>query len=275
MFTAQFSEFSYGFAITDNFIHSGIPHTGQTPTFPSLIAEGKSGGYDVKIPLRPVALFLQFKIPQVVRRRGKNMPSGFWTPYLRMHLRTKRPNQHDLLLQWEGRGNLVYYATPDFWRTRDLDRHFSSRSVHAESWYIRSSQIGPLDDKAHHLAYEERNKTFWLCSDPVQLEADFGSELFAKEIHYAVERAPIQEPLSFLRHLASDIAEFTHSRVPQLPDVEQGPIEAAIDERKLSPEERERRRRRAEDRLIVHAAREVAYMAQVRLGCTLAITGAD
>src|SRR6266446_3142726 len=114
MQTAQFSEFSYGYTITDNIIHGGFPGVPAAPFFPSLISEGTSGGFDVKIPLRPVPLFLQFKIPQVVSRASAKMPDAFSPPYFRMHLRTKRPNQHQLLLDWEAAGNLVCYATPDF-----------------------------------------------------------------------------------------------------------------------------------------------------------------
>jgi hypothetical protein len=125
MYLSLFTEFSFGYALTDNLIHAGLPSTSAAPVFPSLIAEGSAGGgYDVKIPARPVPLFLQFKIPQVVRRRSVNMPPGFAKPYLRMHLRTKRPNQHRLLLRLEAKGNLVAYATPGFWTTKDLDTHF-------------------------------------------------------------------------------------------------------------------------------------------------------
>jgi hypothetical protein len=249
MITAQFSEFSYGFAITDNFLHSGVPHTGEAPTFPSLM---------------------------LVSRRSEQMPPGFWPPYLRMHLRTKRPNQHRLLLNWEERGHLVYYTTPDFWRTGDLDQNFSNRAVHNKSWYVKPSQIGPLDERAHHLAYEEKKNEFWLCSQPVRLNGHFGSGDFSREVQSAVERARPQSALSFLHRLASDIADLTRTRVPELPHPTEEEIHAQnFDAKELSAEEAERRRRHIEARFVVHAAREVAYMSQVRLGCAFAIVGKD
>jgi len=45
---AAFSEFSYGYAMTDNILHSGLPYTPNAPVFLSLLAEGGAGGgYDV------------------------------------------------------------------------------------------------------------------------------------------------------------------------------------------------------------------------------------
>ena len=74
---AECSEFSYGYTMTDNILHSGLPHSSHAPIFPSQFAEGRpGGGHDVMILLRPVPIFLQFKIPQVVRRQSYQTPPG-------------------------------------------------------------------------------------------------------------------------------------------------------------------------------------------------------
>jgi hypothetical protein len=276
MYTASFSEFSYGYAITDNILHSGLPYTGHAPVFPSLLAEGSAGGgYDVRIPLRPVAVFLQFKIPQVVRRRSDYMPTGFLPPYLRMHLRTKHPNQHQLLLDLEATQPLVFYATPNFWSVDRLDRYFAAQQVHQQSLYIRPSAIGPLDDRSHHVAYRRGHPTVWVRSEPFRLEAIPGSEQFAKEVDIAVRRAKRRESIAFLRELAVDISSVSRQEAPLFPhdiaiDI---PEDRNLEERaaKGDPEAR----RALEGRSISIAAREVAYASQVRLGCTLLITGSD
>jgi hypothetical protein len=264
MYHSTFSEFSYGFALTDNIMRIGLPCTPTAPVFPSLIAEGSSGGgYDVQIPLHPVALFLQFKIPQVVRRRSLKMPTGFTKPYLRMHLRTKRPNQHRLLLDLEASGKVVAYATPDFWRTAELDAYFTAQEVHLRTRYFAPSDIGALDDKAHQVAYCTGNPTAWLFSEPHKLAAKSDSEAFGGRISVAVRKACKQEPLDFLYGLRATIHELTQSKrraeSSAAPSVGTEPHKSLIHEGKYSK--------------VALAAREVAYLAQVRLGCTLVITG--
>lgn len=259
-------------------MHSGLPHSGQAPTFPSLIAEGTAGGYDVKIPLRPVALFLQFKIPQVVRRGGNQMPNGFSTPYLRMHLRTKQPNQHGLLLEWEASGHDVYYVTPDFWEVADLDEHYSNRQVHVRSRYVRPSAIGVLNDRPHHVAYQAGNHSrgLWRCSRPTRIAGEFGAEKFTHAMTSAMENAKEEDPLPFLNRLASEITEITGAEISKLP-ADEGTVQSVsrIEKDRLarmSPQEEEKARLA---RLISKTAREVAYASQVRLGCTFAVLGAN
>jgi|ERR1035437_161956 hypothetical protein len=264
MYHSTFSEFSYGYALTDSIMRSGLPCTATAPVFPSLIAEGTSGGgYDVQIPSYPVPIFLQFKIPQVVRRRSIKMPPGFTKPYLRMHLRTKRPNQHRLLLDLEASGKLVAYATPDFWRTAELDAYFTAREVHLRTRYFAPSDIGSLNDKAHSVAYCTGNSTSWLFSEPHKLDAKYDSEEFGGRISAAVRKARKQEPLNFLRGLSAIIQELTQSKrraeSSAAPSVGTEPQKSPIHEGEYSK--------------VALAAREVVYLAQVRLGCTLVITG--
>ena len=273
---AHFSEFSYGYAMTDNILHSGLPHSSLAPIFPSLFAEGRpGGGYDVMIPLRPVPIFLQFKIPQVVRRWSNQTPPGFDVPYLRMHLRTWRPDQLRLLLDLENTGKLVYYATPDFWTKRKLDEHFTNGRVHERSWYIRPTRIGILDDQQHYVAYRLGNNVGWRHSKLERLEGHFDAENFARELNGAVQKAKPQEPLSFLRQIKHDIADITRTEISEL--------KPQLSEPEIYTEEREPTKSKTTDsgakadkkqrRLIRRTMREVAYLSQVRLGCSFLITG--
>jgi hypothetical protein len=271
MFNAQFSEFSYGYALTDNILHSGLPCTPHAPVFPSLYAEGSAGGgYDVKIPAHPVPVFLQFKIPQVMRRASSKMPNGFSPPYRRMHLRTKRPNQHRLLRQLEDGGNVVYYTTPDFWETADLDDFFWNQRVQFESWYVSPSAIGALNSRPHHIAYERGNPVGWRCSDPERLEGRYDAEHFGSAIGRAVREAPPRDATEFFQTLSAQIRELTRRRIREAPefDLDRGlpeqPKERSEPPREFIVPLRTRR-----------AARQAAYLAQVRLSCTLVVTGRD
>ena len=63
--TPEFSEFTYGFALTNEILSWESLRT--VPIFPSLIEEGKKGGgYDVRIDIPAVPLFLQFKRARVL-----------------------------------------------------------------------------------------------------------------------------------------------------------------------------------------------------------------
>ncbi|HZI30797.1 MAG TPA: hypothetical protein VFF11_00565, partial [Candidatus Binatia bacterium] len=79
----------------------------------------------------------------------------------------------------------------------------------------------------------------------------------------AVRRARKQEPLRFLRGLSATIQELSQSRrrteTSAAPSAGTEPLKTPIHEGEHSE--------------ISLAAREAAYLAQVRLGCTLVITG--
>lgn len=101
----QFSEFSYGYCLTEDLIvGQGMPLS-AAPIFPSLVEEGKTGiGYDVRFDRPGIPLFLQFKlVHQMIRTTANEAKKGhFNPPFYRMHLRS-RPlsDQHASLLSLE------------------------------------------------------------------------------------------------------------------------------------------------------------------------------
>ena len=79
---AEFSEFSFGYALTEAFIWDmGLPMVGA-PIFPNLFTEGQpGGGYDVRIPAVGLPIFLQFKLSEVIVKSSKYLPPIFSLPY--------------------------------------------------------------------------------------------------------------------------------------------------------------------------------------------------
>jgi hypothetical protein len=74
----QFSEFSYGYCVTEDLaVGQNMPLT-AAPVFPSLVQEGQSGvGYDVRFELPGIPLFLQFKlVDQMVRGNANEAKQG-------------------------------------------------------------------------------------------------------------------------------------------------------------------------------------------------------
>lgn len=206
---AEFSEFSYGYALTDNLINGGLLYKVRgAPVFPSLKDEGQAGGgYDVQIPVRGAPLFLQFKNPQVVTRASVNIPPGFTTPYYRMHLRpAKYSTQHQSLLEHERRGRLVFYAAPIFHATDALNVGFDNKEIPRRSVFVRPSQIGPLGDKPHAVAYCPGQSVAWIYSEPRQIERSVGSGEFFSEVQKSVRLAqPRVDDEQYFKGIAEEI----------------------------------------------------------------------
>jgi hypothetical protein len=142
------SEFSYGYALTDELIHWHGTSLTAAPVFPSLYQEGQTGGgYDVMLQRPGLPLFLQFKLSDcMIRSSAQEVQDGlFNVPYYRMHIRPARHSeQHEMLLDLESRGNEVYYLAPAFHTPEELNDSYLTHQVRARSLWLRPSIIGPL-----------------------------------------------------------------------------------------------------------------------------------
>lgn len=167
------SEFSYGFALTNEIVER-FPtiRAAGAPRFPSLYEEGQAGGgYDVEIPR--AALFLQFKLSEVLTRRNAKEASLLGLPYLRMRLRPLRHSaQHNLLLELErSSAGVVLYAAPEFNSPHKLNRAFSEQSVIRRSAFFTPSAIGELpDERDHYVVFTDHNLVAFLRSEPVKIK---------------------------------------------------------------------------------------------------------
>lgn len=170
----DFSEFSYGYAVTEELVHRHYATVIAAPKFPSLFDEGKTGGgYDVEIPLSGIPVFLQFKTSDCLARvNAKEHRSGHLNiPYYRMHLRpTKHSNQHNLLLKLEAAGHVVFYIAPEFHHFAELNSFYLSRTIVTHSAAFSPQAIGSLDDKEHYVVFERGTTFGHLCSEqPVRV----------------------------------------------------------------------------------------------------------
>lgn len=177
------SEFSYGYAVTEALIKGRKSSLTAAPYFPSLIKEGKEGGgYDLALESTGVPLFLQFKLSECIVQDRADVPECaaglFHPPFYRMHLRPARHSkQHKLLLDLEGKGNLVFYVAPCFYKPAELNDAYLNEKILERSIAVKPGAIGPLPDReAHHLSFKNHSKIY-LCSKPRELQwpADFDS----------------------------------------------------------------------------------------------------
>lgn len=169
------SEFSYGYVVTEELIRGvGIPLT-AAPVFPSLIDEGRQGGYDVKLDFQGTPLFLQFKLSDYINIKNcrvQEFKKGLFNqPFYRMHLRSSRySNQHQLLIDLENLHPAVYYVAPTFHEVSELNKAYVQKKILKQSVFISPSAIGQLPDKKeHHIAFQFSGNDAYFLSTPVPI----------------------------------------------------------------------------------------------------------
>jgi len=244
-----FSEFSYGYAVTEDIISSHGPLM-VAPIFPSLQSEGKEGGYDVKLNLpRQLPLFLQFKLSDcMLRANAYEARRGFLSnPFYRMYLRPlSKSQQHGLLLDLESAGNEVYYVAPAFYLEREFNNAYRTHRVRARSVFVKPSAIGPLPDLLeHHVSFQNDSSNFgYLFSESA---TKVKIQNWENVIQVAKTRSEREK-----RHLA-EVFRLTETRMIEMVN------------RRLDPELRIASREKEER----DPARRIASLSQVFFDCTL------
>lgn len=170
----DFSEFSYGYAVTEELVAFSKAILVAAPLFPSLYEEGKVGGYDVNIPMKGTPVFLQFKLSDCLERaNSKEYPSPIPSlPYYRMYLRPRNnSDQHQLLIDLENSGESVFYIAPEFYLRSELNHFYLSKTVISNSAAFSPVDLGPLpDNDQHYVVFERGTSAGYFCSDnPVEV----------------------------------------------------------------------------------------------------------
>jgi hypothetical protein len=151
----HFSEFSYGFAVTREFVAAEGENIRIAPVFPSLLAEAGLG-WDVLLERSGMPMFLQFKLSDCMKgpRAMEAKRGDFAPPFFRFHLRCgKDMNQHSLLVELNNRGENVRYIAPAFYLSDDLNEAYRTNTVVDQSIQIAPNQIGNLPVGRHHVTF--------------------------------------------------------------------------------------------------------------------------
>ena len=173
-----YTEFSFGYAFTENLIRSIGTKPKGAPVFPNLIQEAQLG-YDVHIDLPGCPLFFQYKLPELMVKKSaaeiaKHHLPGMQVRFFRMALmRRDLSQQHQLLMNLERRfPNRVFYSTPCIENVRDFNSAYNAAQVHRRSVFFSPRDIGLLpDNKAHSVAYRGNLRSGYLCSEPRKVSA--------------------------------------------------------------------------------------------------------
>ena len=218
-----FSEFSYGFAVTNEF--AGLLNLSVAPIFPSLLEEGKAGGgYDVKFDKPGLPLFLQFKrsermILDTAREYGLRGCS-ITLPYHRFPITpSSKSRQHQMLLDLDTPDNRVYYVAPRFHRVEHLNDAWQAQEVAARSLFLRPRSIGAMPDGGKHsIAFD--GHSIWRCSEPAEIKGmsieevlmDLQEEVHSRERPLRDEVARWQSRLDEAQRGGSEVQDFSGSR---------------------------------------------------------------
>lgn len=185
MAVPEISEFSYGFALTNELVRWA--ELSAAPIFPSLIEEGgPGGGFDVKLDRPGAPLYLQFKRSECMFRSSARewkaveaMGGHLALPFYRFAItEALKSDQHELLLALDSAPNLVFYAAPRFHEMSEINSAWHAEAVSARSVFVAPSEIGPLDEKRHSVAFD-RART-WICSQPREIRALTSRDLLEK-----------------------------------------------------------------------------------------------
>ena len=173
-----YTEFSFGYAFTENLIRAVSSSPAGAPVFPNLKQEAQLG-YDVRIDFPGCPLFLQYKLPELMVRKSaaeisKYTLQGINIPFFRISLMKRNlSKQHELLIELENRSpNTVYYSAPSMCNVEAFNEAYTSAKVHCQSVFFSPKSIGPLsDDQQHVIAYRNGLNYAWLRSDPRKIPA--------------------------------------------------------------------------------------------------------
>jgi len=167
-------------------------------------------GYDAAIPRQWAMLYLQFKVPQYLRRRHANEFPVFGEPYFRFAVKTDATSngmvQHNLLCDLEATGADVFYASPCFLTNDELFQHAFTDGMYLNSVFPRPSQLGPVDEGSDHCYAYTSSVDVRSFSEPgPPKQASF--ELVRNAVSAGVQTAELESLGRFLEREISKLPE--------------------------------------------------------------------
>ena len=159
-----FSETTYGYAITNEFVRKYGKSMNILPVFPNIRQEGRIGGNDVQV----MGIYFQFKLSDFLRANSGKYKNQLGSDYFRFKIRPNRlSKQHELLLALEERvgKNLVFYIAPKFHLQEQLIAFFGTYQVIDRSFKIPPSKIGNLSYEKEHCVIFNLKDHYKVCSD--------------------------------------------------------------------------------------------------------------
>lgn len=182
--TPDFSEFSYGFAFTHEYIARN-PNLVAAPDLPSLIDEANKG-YDLKLSYQGHAKFFQFKLSTYLNRSNAIHWHCYHQPHYRIrvstHARNNRDGQHTVLKRLASSMDRnteddVVYVAPKFHSDTEFNDLFSRGEVTINSiWAPVNDLPCVLNNSTHYMTFTKDQGIPWWHSEQRRLEGRFTAE---------------------------------------------------------------------------------------------------
>ena len=194
---SEFSEFSYGFALTHGLLKD-TPSIDVAPHFPSLVEEGK-GGFDVEVGFPGIPIYLQFKLSDYLTRRPAKYWDYYHEPYFRFDITPLTVSQqHNLLKDLADSGEEVFYVSPLFWKTTQFNEAFRDNQVAARSMWLPLRRLRHLDDyEPHHVTFTGTADPSWHTDERnlegERMEGDFSWQGRYESIEDRIERGELRQ----------------------------------------------------------------------------------
>lgn len=212
-----YTEFSFGYAFTENLIRSHSTGPKGAPVFPNLVQEAKLG-YDVKINLPAVPLFFQFKLPDRMKNGTASEISsgncrGLTLPYYRFGLMRKDlSKQHAHLIDLEKmQPGCVFYASPCLADIQAFNASYDLGRVFLDTAFFSPRDIGPLpDNKQHTIAYRRDLGHAFFCSDPQEISRVTFDDVQVK-LSALLQQVEFSDPREIARTTRNQIVELASS----------------------------------------------------------------
>ena len=192
----QFSEFTYGYALIEEM--SKNYRFKSVPTFPTLVEEGRVGGYDVALDIFGTPIFLQFKRSDYLSTANAKYHKYSSSNYYRFNLHAlKHSKQHNLLLALERKGELVFYVAPKFHSQSSLHRHYFSSGIVKNSIWVSPLDIGSLpDNNEHSICFNKSASLVYFCSEPRKIKLSKINKAPDLDEYFSEFTRPYSEALS-------------------------------------------------------------------------------
>ena len=198
----DFSEFSYGFAFTHEYVNRN-PGLKAAPELPSLIKEAETG-HDLKLDYQGHPKYFQFKLSDYLDRRNTIHWQDHRRPHYRFRVSTRpRPNrpartdQHNQLKRLAQTVDDVFYVAPRFHSKDEFDRLFLQGMVtDCSLWAPLKDLCWVSDNEVHYMTFTRDQKETWWHSEAVRLEG-----AFTAEDHYETIRETVTIDENFFRAL--------------------------------------------------------------------------
>lgn len=152
---ADFNETAYGMYLTHELqgwfkLQDDLDGIALPPT----LRDEADLGYDMAIPRKWGFLYLQFKMPDYLRRRNASEWRTFGQPYFRFKVKTDVTSngriQHNVLCDLEDEGEAVFYAAPAFLTSHELTYYALKDCIYANSAFPRPSDLGHVLPRSNH-----------------------------------------------------------------------------------------------------------------------------